>query len=157
MKIKTIALLLVICALMGIFAGCGDLNVTINNPTSSSSTQTPTESTPPEEDPSEPKETQPFIDYAGQVQFDKGSSQTAKVQVTGIKSFIDGDTTHFYVPTSVSATGFVKARYIGVNTPESTGKIEPWGKKASTFTKEKLSSAVSIIVESNDDTLPLCR
>ena len=45
----------------------------------------------------------------------------------------------------------LKARYMGVNTPESTGKIEEWGKKASSFTKEKLSSAVAIMVESNDD------
>jgi DNA/RNA endonuclease YhcR with UshA esterase domain len=44
--------------------------------------------------------------------------------------------------------GVLKARYLAVNTPESTGKIEEFGKKASSFTKEKLSSAVSIIIES---------
>ena len=34
-------------------------------------------------------------------------------------------------------------------TPESTGKIEAWGKTASNFTKEKLSNATSIIIESD--------
>ena len=77
-------------------------------------------------------------------------SETAKQTVT-VKMFIDGDTTHFYVPTSVSPNGVLKARYLAINTPESTGKIEEYGKKASTFTKEKLSSASSIIIESETD------
>jgi micrococcal nuclease len=85
------------------------------------------------------------------VQLDLGSSQSLKVKVTGIKSFIDGDTTHFYVPTTVSATGILKARYIGVNTPESTGKIEPWGKAASNFTRSKLETAREIWLESDDN------
>ena len=65
-----------------------------------------------------------------------------------MKQFVDGDTTHFFVPSSVMPGGVLKARYLAVNTPESTGKIEEFGKKASNFTKEKLSSAVSIIIES---------
>ena len=77
-------------------------------------------------------------------------SETAKQTVT-VKMFIDGDTTHFYVPTSVSPNGVLMARYLAINTPESTGKIEEYGKKASTFTKEKLSSASSIIIESETD------
>ena len=36
--------------------------------------------------------------------------------------------------------GVLKARYIAINTPESTGSIEPWGKKAANFTKTKLQS-----------------
>lgn len=89
------------------------------------------------------------IDYVAQTKLDM-NSDTKKQEVT-VKSFIDGDTTHFNVPTDISPDGTLKARYNGVNTPESTGKIEPWGKKASTFTKEKLSSAVSIIVESDNN------
>ena len=77
-------------------------------------------------------------------------SNTKKQEVT-VKSYIDGDTTHFNVPTELSADGVLKARYMGVNTPESTGKIEEWGKKASSFTKEKLLNASSIIVESDND------
>ncbi len=97
----------------------------------------------------EPQVTQnSFIDYAGQVKLDM-SSDTLKQEVT-VKSYVDGDTTHFYVPESIIERGFLKARYLGVNTPESTGKIEEWGKKASNFTKERLQSAESIIIESDD-------
>ncbi len=90
------------------------------------------------------------IDYAGQVKLDM-SSDTLKQEVT-VKAYIDGDTTHFNVPTSVMPDGVLKARYIAINTPESTGKIEEYGKKASNFTKEKLMSASSIIIESDDGT-----
>jgi len=86
------------------------------------------------------------VDYAGQLELDL-TSGTAKQEVT-VKMFIDGDTTHFFVPSSVMPAGVLKARYLAVNTPESTGKIEEYGKKAAAFTKEKLSSAVSIIIES---------
>ncbi len=89
------------------------------------------------------------VDYVAQTKLDQ-NSDTKKQEVT-VKSFIDGDTTHFIVPTDISADGTLKARYMGINTPESTGKIEEWGKKASNFTKEKLSGATSIIVESDNN------
>ena len=88
------------------------------------------------------------MDYAGELALDMASG-TVKQTVT-VKNFVDGDTTHFYVPSSVSSNGMLKARYLAVNTPESTGKIEEWGKKASNFTKEKLSSAEEIMVESDN-------
>lgn len=88
-----------------------------------------------------------YIDYAGQLKLDM-NSETVKQEAT-VKSYVDGDTTHFYVPDSVVAGGVLKARYIAINTPESTGKIEEWGKKASNFTKDTLSKAVSIILESD--------
>ena len=89
-------------------------------------------------------------DLAGMLKFNE-NSDTVKAEVT-VKSFIDGDTTHFFVPTSISEDGVLKARFLAVNTPESTGKIEEWGKKASEFTASKLSSASSIIIESDDGT-----
>ena len=77
---------------------------------------------------------------------------TAKQEVTwGSTSHIDGDTSHFIVPKSFDASGVVKARYLGIDTPESTGQIEEWGKAASRFTKEKLSTAASIMIESDSD------
>ncbi len=94
------------------------------------------------ETPAEP------VDYAGQLRLNM-ASETVKAEAT-VKTFVDGDTTHFIVPESVSETGVLKARYLAVNTPEVTGKIEEYGKKASDFTREKLSTAVSIIVESDD-------
>ncbi len=88
------------------------------------------------------------VDYAGDLKL-KMSSETLKQEVT-VKAFVDGDTTHFHAPSSVVEGGVLKARYLAINTPESTGKIEEWGKKAANFTKEKLSGATSIIVESDD-------
>lgn len=90
-----------------------------------------------------------LVDYAGQVLLDWGS-ESAKCEVQSVKTYIDGDTTHFFVPTSVNSAGFIKARYLGVDTPESTGKIEKWGKAASKFTRSKLENAVSIVIESDD-------
>jgi len=65
---------------------------------------------------------------------------------------VDGDTTHFYVPSSVMESGVLKARFLAINTPESTGKIEEYGKKASAFTRQKLEKATSIIIESDNET-----
>ena len=87
------------------------------------------------------------IDYAGQVKLDM-NSETKKQEVTVI-NHIDGDTTHFKVPTTITETGVLKARYLAVNTPESTGQIEEWGKKASNFTKTRIKSAKSIIIETD--------
>ena len=91
------------------------------------------------------------VDYAAAVKFDLNSS-TLKTKVT-VKTYVDGDTTHFNVPTSIIDTGLLKARYLAINTPESTGKIEEYGKTASAFTKSKLMSATSIYIESDNETL----
>lgn len=90
------------------------------------------------------------IDYVSQLPLDM-SSTTAKTEVT-VKNYIDGDTTHFWAPRDVSPNGVVKARYIAINTPESTGRIEEFGKAASRFTKDKLKSATSIVLESENET-----
>ena len=118
---------------VGLLAGCGE-----KAPDEGPTKPAPTGNSNP--DPAD------SVDYAGAVKLNM-SSGTAKQEVT-VKQFVDGDTTHFFVPSSVMPGGVLKARYLAVNTPESTGKIEEFGKKASNFTKEKLSSAVSIIIES---------
>lgn len=59
-------------------------------------------------------------------------------QVT-LKTTIDGDTAHFY--STGDANSVVKSRFYGIDTPESTGKVEPYGKTASLFTEEKLNNA----------------
>ena len=103
----------------------------------------------PDKDKSGDKEPAEQIDYASQLKLDMTTS-SAKQEVT-VKGYIDGDTTHFYVPKSIDETGILKARYIAIDTPESTGQIEEYGKKASNFTKEHLQKATSIIVESDDE------
>ncbi len=125
---KLTVLALVLCLTLSLF-GCTE--------------QKQDSTTPPAATEAQSQET---VDYASAVKLDM-DSPTAKQEVT-VKLFIDGDTTHFHVPTSVMANGVLKARYLAVDTPESTGKIEEYGKKASKFTKEKLSAATSIIVES---------
>lgn len=100
------------------------------------------------------------VDYVSTLSLDF-SSNTKKQEVT-VRLFVDGDTTHFDPVKSSKLTsynaadfedtqGYIKARYIAVNTPESTGKIEEWGKKASKFTRSKLETAQSIVVESDDN------
>ena len=42
-------------------------------------------------------------------------------------------------------------RYLGIDTPESTGQIEPYGKKASDFTKAIMNKATSVIIESDEN------
>ena len=101
--------------------------------------------------PSDEKVLAPWVDYAAQLKLDR-NSETLKVEAT-VKSYIDGDTTHFYVDSAKVPScpeGVLKARYLAINTPESTGKIEEWGKAASKFTRSKLEGATSIILESND-------
>ncbi len=87
------------------------------------------------------------VDYAATVKLNM-SSFTKKLEVT-VKNFIDGDTVHFNVPTSEMKSGVLKARFLAINTPESTGKIEPYGKAASDYTKAALKNAESIIIESD--------
>lgn len=88
------------------------------------------------------------IDYVSQLKLDE-NSETKKLKVT-VKNYIDGDTTHFNANDPTFEGGVLKARYLAINTPESTGKIEDYGKTASKFTKSKLQGAEEIMVESDD-------
>jgi micrococcal nuclease len=94
------------------------------------------------------KKLAPWVDYASELKLDRSSGRL-QIEAT-VKSYIDGDTTHFYVDPSVCDDGILKARYLAINTPESTGKIEEWGKAASKFTRSKLEQATSIILESDN-------
>lgn len=126
---KFFALLCAMTLVLPVLSACGEQ-------------EEPSEQTPP---PTEK------VDYASELKLDM-NSETKKQEVT-VKFFIDGDTTHFN-PTSNTGDfidGYIKARYLAVNTPESTGVVEKWGKTASNFTHDKLDSAEKIIVESDDD------
>ncbi|MBR3704239.1 MAG: thermonuclease family protein [Oscillospiraceae bacterium] len=122
---------LAVCLLMGCLCGC---NQSAGNDAGNEASNT--DATTPHES----------VDYVSKLKLNM-NTDTVKQEVT-VKSFIDGDTVHFHVPSSVFSSGVLKARFLAVNTPESTGKIEEYGKKASNFTREKLSAATSIIVES---------
>lgn len=123
--VKLAALLLAMLMMMSCIVSCG----------------------PGSEDPSDKKE---HIDYVAQTKLDM-ASESRKIEAT-VKSYIDGDTTHFYVQESADfPEGVVKARYLAIDTPESTGKLEEWGKTAAAFTKETLKNAVAIMLESDTD------
>lgn len=67
------------------------------------------------------------------------------------KGTIDGDTVHFYPKTGSQQNVRLKARFYGVDTPESTGQLEPYGADASDFTKAKINAAAengTIVVSS---------
>lgn len=94
------------------------------------------------------KEEIEVVDYVANTKLDM-ASESLKIEVT-VKTFIDGDTTHFYLDdTTAFPEGFAKVRYLAIDTPESTGKIEEWGKSAASFTKEKLRGASAIMLESD--------
>ena len=124
-KLKAICFSLVACLLLGCLSGCvtPDTGVTTTAPSIE------------------------VVDYAAAVKLNMNSS-TLKQEVT-VKTFVDGDTVHFNVPADVMPGGVLKARFLAINTPESTGKIEEYGKAASKFTREKLENAVSIVLESD--------
>ena len=146
MKIFSKILIILLCLTMiaGCFAAC-DLGDEDDDKKGNKDTETETTEAPDggEEEPE-------FVDYASQVKFDPNSGRV--YATVTVHAAIDGDTTHFNVPTSIVPSGILKARYLGINTPESTGVIEPWGKKASNYTKNALANATSIIIESDTAT-----
>ena len=134
---KLLSLLLLACLALSALAGC--------NPASGKDSASASDSTPATESSSDSQIEE--IDYAGNLKLNM-NSDSLKLEVT-MKQHIDGDTTHFHADLPFLDNGILKARYIAINTPESTGTIEPWGKKASNYTKNALSTATSIIVESD--------
>ena len=66
-------------------------------------------------------------------------------QVT-VMSYVDGDTTRF----KDSKGNAISLRYLGVDTPESTAAFEPWGKAASKYTEDCLSSAKKVVLEADE-------
>ncbi len=127
---KLLSAVIILTIIAGCFASCNDKDAVTSDTTSADGAL------------------QPTVDYVSQLKLDMTSS-TYKIENVKVKQFIDGDTTHFFVPKDVLETGVLKARYISINTPESTGQIEEWGKKASNFTRSKLEAATSIVLESD--------
>ncbi len=123
--LRILSLLLIICIVGAVFTACNKQ----------------------EQQPTKPA----HVDYVEQVKLDMNSTTKKQEVKWSEHSHIDGDTSHFNVSKDVDPTGVIKARYLAVDTPESTGQIEEWGKAASRFTKEKLSTAAAILVESDSE------
>ncbi len=130
---KLLALLMASAFVIPVLAACGDKN--------------------DEENPGGDDSPTTKVDYADQLKLDM-STDTKKLKVD-VYQYIDGDTTHFKAAVGESdpdlTVTIIKARYLAVNTPESTGVIDKWGKTASNFTHETLEKAEAIMVESDDD------
>ena len=95
-----------------------------------------------------------FVDYVSNTKiYHKDWKTTSFIKdgtgIVSLKTSVDGDTAHF-----LEGTHLVPGRFNGIDTPESTGILEKWGKQASNFTKEKLTNAKTIVLESepNDET-----
>ena len=75
------------------------------------------------------------------------SASNTKIEVS-LKKCVDGDTAWFTVNGKS-----IKTRFLAIDTPESTTKIEPYGKEVSEYTCDLLSSANKIEIEydSNSD------
>ncbi len=77
------------------------------------------------------------VDYKGK------TLETDGIEEVTLASAIDGDTAHFYTQNGE----YIKVRFLGVDTPESTYQKEAWGKAASSFMKELLENAKTIVVQ----------
>ncbi|MGM9873877.1 MAG: thermonuclease family protein [Bacilli bacterium] len=104
----------------------------------------------------EKNDTDEFIDYASATHYSDYNSDFDYVghnflddgigQVT-LFNPVDGDTAHFHqIENNGGTSRLVKVRFYGIDTPESTGQIEEWGKKASKFTTENLLNAKTIVL-----------
>jgi len=77
------------------------------------------------------------LDYEGK------SFATDGIEKVTLRTCIDGDTAHFdpTVSTKIGDLSYIKARFYGIDTPESTGKVQPYGRGASKYTKSILKEA----------------
>jgi len=71
-----------------------------------------------------------------------GLTPGAMIPATVVR-VVDGDTAVFRLSNGTQE----KVRFIGVNTPESTTKIEPYGKEAGKYTTQKLSVGRKVFLE----------
>lgn len=77
------------------------------------------------------------VDYNGKTLEEDG------IEEVTLAKAIDGDTAHFYTKSGE----YIKVRFLGVDTPESTYQKEAWGKAASDFMKNLLENATTIVVQ----------
>ena len=90
------------------------------------------------------------IDYVAQVKLtqDFAGKDFVKDGIGEVSIYnpVDGDTIHV----KDSAGKVLKLRFNGVDTPESTAEVEPWGVPASNFTKNIVKNCKSIVITTDD-------
>ena len=98
----------------------------------------------------QPEEKIEDVDYVAKTKLDQEVTESSSffgadgIAYATVIRCVDGDTADFL-------TGGVefRARFLGVDTPESTGDVEVWGKTASLFTASKLNNAYKVVVQTN--------
>lgn len=80
--------------------------------------------------------------FTGKTFFTDGIEECTLTRTT------DGDTSTF----KLKSGGSITARYLAIDTPESTAGYEKWGKAASVWNANILNKATQIVVESNAST-----
>ena len=78
---------------------------------------------------------------------EKESEQRTDYQKVKVVKHVDGDTVYIKLPSGETE----KVRFIGVNTPESTTRHEPYGEEASNYTKSKLLGKTVYIAQDVSD------
>ncbi|MFP4287106.1 MAG: thermonuclease family protein [Candidatus Izemoplasmataceae bacterium] len=81
------------------------------------------------------------VNYEGSSFISDGIGEVELVQC------VDGDTARFRDGNETFAV-----RFLGIDTPESTYRFDPWGKAASDFTCSKLENAETIVLEADSST-----
>ena len=128
------------------------------NPGQSNSSGAAESSQPGDSNPS--KGDANWVDYAGngsvklQLDYVNKDFYVDGVGQFTLKTAIDGDTAHFTPLKDSLNKGTMKARFYGIDTPESTGKVQDYGKAASRYTKEILKQADAngtIVISSAQD------
>lgn len=77
--------------------------------------------------------------YEGKTFLDNG------LEVVKVSFINDGDTAGF----RLTSGEIIRVRFYGVDTAESTTQVEKWGKAASVFTKDILTNAYEVLLESS--------
>lgn len=90
------------------------------------------------------------VDYVVQTKLDQEVTESSSffgsdgIAFAKVVLCVDGDTADF-----LTEGVTFRARFLGVDTPESTGGVEVWGKTASLFTADKLNNAYKVVVQTN--------
>lgn len=128
-----------------------------DDPQFGDSSEQPSSETPSTEEPSSsetPSSQKEWVDYIYDsnvellLEYEGKDFYADGVGEVELKTAIDGDTAHFYPVVKATSSETIKARFYGIDTPESTGQVQEWGRPASYFTKEKLLDAKTIVLSS---------
>lgn len=90
------------------------------------------------------------VDYVSQVKLEQAFAGKSFIndgieEVTLCQS-VDGDTIHVYDKTGA----ILKLRFLGVDTPESTAQVDPWGAAASAYTKNIVKNCKSLVITTDE-------